>query len=388
MSAEDVITLSRDQRDDRIDDLQHTVHQMQHDLESKFARLEALVLVNRPPLLPPPTGQTPIGNNVHPPFGESPSSSHGSLPKPKLDAPKTDGSDPLRWLYKVQEYFSFYETSHAERLRRVTLMLEGTAADWYRWRRKAKLRQTGSVMEYQAEFECILQHVSGAPEANLVSLFHLGLKPHLLHKIVLLTPESLADSFALARELEAKHMALVQSVSPRQGSSVSGGLSKPSPATPFVWPLSSVPLTDAKPSFATPIRRLTRAEKLEKDAKGLCYNCDQRWTKGHRCGRVLFLIGDDDDAPDSVDEEEGAEPCEPCVIADISSLQSLTGTLTLRSLRLAGMIHTTTLEVLIDGGSTHNFIHPRLVAKVPLPITHVPPFRVYVGNGDYLVCDT
>ncbi|VFQ76385.1 unnamed protein product [Cuscuta campestris] len=31
-------------------------------------------------------------------------------PKPKLEAPLCDGSEPLRWLYKVEEYFKFYQT--------------------------------------------------------------------------------------------------------------------------------------------------------------------------------------------------------------------------------------------------------------------------------------
>ncbi|VFQ59861.1 unnamed protein product [Cuscuta campestris] len=292
MSSEENSSPHHDQRDERIDDLQHTMHQMQQDLESKFARWEALVLANRPPLLPHPIGN--VGNHIP---GESSLGPHGRLPKPKLDAPKTDGSHPLRWLYKVQEYFAFYDTPPTERLRCVTLMPEGTVADWYHWRRKGnmitswedfmtkfklrfnplhyvdyfgqlvKLRQS-VVMEYQTEFERILQHLSGAPEANLVSLFHSGLKPYMHHEIALLAPESLADSFALAREPEAKHAALLLLVPPRHGSGFPGGLSKAAPVTPPPRPTGSPPGTDSKPALATPIRQLTRAEKLEKDAKG------------------------------------------------------------------------------------------------------------------------
>ncbi|VFQ72789.1 unnamed protein product [Cuscuta campestris] len=98
------------------------------DVEFEFVLLEALVLANRPPLLPHPTGRPPVGNVGNHLLGEGPAGLHGSLLKPKLDAPKTDGSDPLRWLYKVQEYFSFYDTPPTERLHCVTLMLEGAAA--------------------------------------------------------------------------------------------------------------------------------------------------------------------------------------------------------------------------------------------------------------------
>ncbi|VFQ69737.1 unnamed protein product [Cuscuta campestris] len=307
--SDDIPSSQPGHKDERIDTLQHTMHQMQHDLEAKFARLEALVLANRPPLLPTPNARSPGG------AGDSSSTTPSHLPKPKLEAPKTDGSDPLRWLYKVQEYFAFYETPVAERLRCVTLMLEGPAADWFRWRMNGKLitgwldfmeqfklrfdplhyvdyfgqlvklRQRGSVLDYQTDFEKILQHVTGASEANLVSLFHSGLKSHLQHEIAILAPKTLADSFALARELEAKHNALLQVVPPRLGSwSVSNtsrvGNTRPGPTSPGT-------VSEDKPPLATPIRRLTRAEKLEKDAKGLCYNCDQRWTKG----RKVIVVG-------------------------------------------------------------------------------------------------
>ncbi|VFQ64332.1 unnamed protein product [Cuscuta campestris] len=53
---------------------------------------------------------------------------------PKLDMPKSDGSEPVRWLHLVKEYFAYYETPSKDRLQYVTSMLEGAAADWFRWR--------------------------------------------------------------------------------------------------------------------------------------------------------------------------------------------------------------------------------------------------------------
>lgn len=43
-------------------------------------------------------------------------------------------------------------------------------------------------------------------------------------------------------------------------------------------------------------------------------------------------------------------------------------------------------QVLIDNGSTHNFIKPALVEKLCLQITPTSSFGVYIGNGDSLVC--
>ncbi|VFQ69392.1 unnamed protein product [Cuscuta campestris] len=336
-------------------------------------------------------------------------------PKPKLEAPMCDGSEPLCWLYKADEYFKFYTTPPEERLRCIALMLEGPAADWFRWRMNANLivdyadfvdkfklrfdpmyyadyfgqlanlRQTGSVMEYQTAFENIMQHVTGASEANLLSLFHAGLKPHLRHEIALLKPTTLSSSFALARELEAKHSTLLQSVSPRQQSWNSS-------LPPRVFPTSTRPSTQedkaATPTpvgdvgGSAPVRRLPRAERLERRAKGLCYNCDQKWSKTHRCGRFLLLCDDDDE---ELPEDSATDI--PPITADICSLNTMDGAPAPRSLRLAGRIHQTDIQVLIDGGSTHNFLHPDLVSKLQLPVFMVTPFRVYVGNGDSLPCD-
>ncbi|KAL3651284.1 hypothetical protein CASFOL_004286 [Castilleja foliolosa] len=57
----------------------------------------------------------------------------------RRDPPKSDGSEPLTWLYKAHKYFEFYGTSPDERLRLVASMLEGPAADWFRWRMSSGL---------------------------------------------------------------------------------------------------------------------------------------------------------------------------------------------------------------------------------------------------------
>ncbi|KAL3630735.1 hypothetical protein CASFOL_023719 [Castilleja foliolosa] len=79
----------------------------------------------------------------------SPPCSNGTtIPWPNLDRfmdrsrrepPKCEGSEPLTWLYKTGKYFEFYGTSPDERFRLVASMLEGPAADWFRWRMSSGL---------------------------------------------------------------------------------------------------------------------------------------------------------------------------------------------------------------------------------------------------------
>ncbi|VFQ68778.1 unnamed protein product [Cuscuta campestris] len=140
--------------------------------------------------------------------------------------------------------------------------------------------------------------------------------------------------------------------------------------------------TSKESTASIPVRLLTRAEKMEKDAKGLCYNCDKKWSRDHKCGRFVLMMGEDEGNEEELELEEEDE-----VTADISSLQSMAGMSTPRSLRLTGQVAGQAVGVLIDGGSTHNFIHPQTVERLGLAVEAVPPFQVYIGNGDSPPCE-
>ncbi|VFQ72886.1 unnamed protein product [Cuscuta campestris] len=295
------------------------------------------------------------------------------MSKLKLDMPKTNGTDPIGWLFKAHEYFTFYGVADELRLPAVSLMLEGAALDWFRWRQRnhslsswpdfvtkfmlrfdplnyvdflgvlSKVQQMGSVLAYQEAFEKVLVNVTNVDEAHLQSLFHAGLKPHLQHDVMLHKPDSLSASFALAREFELKHQAWTATLSHRPVPFRESGAAKPS-GGPSQAPLLPTP--------------------------------------GHRCGRFLLLLEDEEDTEDSA-----PPPADDTVIsADVSSLHSLAGVSAPRSLRLSGMLSEVVVDVLIDSGSTHNFIQPSIVEKLRLSVREVAPFRVYVGNDASLVC--
>ena len=68
-------------------------------------------------------------------------------------------------------------------------------------------------------------------------------------------------------------------------------------------------------------------------------------------------------------------------------LHSLSGHLALETLRLLGHIANHQLVILVNGGSTHNFIQEPLVQQLGLTTRTTPPLRVMVGNGQHLHCD-
>ncbi|VFQ94565.1 unnamed protein product [Cuscuta campestris] len=209
--------------DSRVHEMGHAMVQMQRDLEFRFERLDGALATIQTAVagLQAGGGGGRIGR--HPDHHEGPRGGGFQTQKPKLEPPKSDDTEPLRWLYQVQEYFAYYETPLEDRLRCVTMMLEGPAADWFRWRRNngllrdwddfvakfklrfdplhyvdyvgqlARVRQVAGVMEYQGAFEKVLTHVTDVLQPYLQSLFHAGLKNHPQHEISLLRPETLSE---------------------------------------------------------------------------------------------------------------------------------------------------------------------------------------------------
>nr|GMC66827.1 Transposon Ty3-G Gag-Pol polyprotein [Ipomoea batatas] len=111
--------------------------------------------------------------------------------------------------------------------------------------------------------------------------------------------------------------------------------------------------------------------------------------RGHRCKeRFLLLIGDEDDETVEGDPVvvEDYHTDEEVISGDVSVLNTMTGPGSPRSLRLTGNIKGSSCLVLIDSGSTHNFINPAIVEILQLPTKSIKPFQVYIGNGDTLGC--
>ncbi|XP_039130202.1 uncharacterized protein K02A2.6-like [Dioscorea cayenensis subsp. rotundata] len=132
--------------------------------------------------------------------------------------------------------------------------------------------------------------------------------------------------------------------------------------------------------------------------RGLCYNCDAKFTKGHRCNPPQFLcimIQDEDSDDILYDHQEPpevtveTEPPDteleldntPCI-----SYHALNGFLVPSTLKIAGKIFGKPVVVLIDSGSTNNFIQTRWAHHLSLPVQPSSHLKVTVGNGETLTC--
>nr|GLL16803.1 uncharacterized protein LOC112097934 [Ipomoea trifida] len=324
----------------------------------------------------------------------------------KLDVPKFSGEDPHQWIFNIQEYFDFHKVPEDQRLQIDGFSLEREASEWYRWTRRnnliygwhdflekiqhrfgthhfedyqanlAKLTQKGSIADFQTEFEKLMNKVTGIQEPLLIFFFVGGLKPNLRREMLIAKPQSLLEAFKLAKAFEVRHEEIV-----RYSRATNRGL-LPTPP----------PSSKGAATSTVPIRRMSAAEVQARRENDLCFYCDQKYSPSHRCRRSLhLLIAADDGGEDGIDPGEPDTALEEShadeeITGDISALNTLAGQGNPRSLRLWGDISKQKCLVLIDSGSTHNFIKSSTIEMLQLPIQLVKPFQVYIGSGDTLLC--
>lgn len=125
----------------------------------------------------------------------------------------------------------------------------------------------------------------------------------------------------------------------------------------------------------------------------MCFNYDQRWYRSHICGaRVFLLLATDDDVPIDTSELEqtatqldpGNDPPDSTTTAKQLRLHALSGDHVADTFRVVGWIGPQTVHILMDGGSTHNFVQENNSKTLGLTFDPIDPFQVLVGSGQEL----
>ncbi|KAB1203113.1 hypothetical protein CJ030_MR8G008945 [Morella rubra] len=107
----------------------------------------------------------------------------------------------------------------------------------------------------------------------------------------------------------------------------------------------------------------------------------------------LFLmegieVGDiNHNGPKEVKGDEEEEILE-AIEADLEiSLHALTGSLNPKTMRVVGRVGGQNVVILIDSGSTHNFLDPSIVKRGHLSVDRGEEIRVRVANGELLTSE-
>lgn len=149
-------------------------------------------------------------------------------------------------------------------------------------------------------------------------------------------------------------------------------------------------MSTTRPPPNAPAKRLSWDEMQKRREKGLCFGCNEKFVPGHHCQTPqVFLIevlpqglGD----MDGFDEELGGAGDGHSEESPLISLHALAGCSGPRTMRVKAVIGKRALVVLIDSGSTHNFVDQKLAHDLHMAVTPIDAFTVKVANGERLIC--
>jgi hypothetical protein len=135
---------------------------------------------------------------------------------------------------------------------------------------------------------------------------------------------------------------------------------------------------------------------VESQLKGLCYNYDGKYFPSHKCKEQnLFMaiseeiLEEEEETPFVSDLPKSTDitpPLDPPEVEPIISLNALTGFSTPQTLKLIGYIKHRKIIILVDSGSTHNFIHCCISQETHCYIHVINNFQIMIANGGSIKC--
>lgn len=218
------------------------------------------------------------------------------LKQPKIQLKPFNGSKPLDWLFQADQYFTLYHVLVEQRLHYVSFFMQGDALSWFKWlhnnqllttwdaftralalrfgpssfeNHKAalfKLWQTGTVTEYQVEFERLNNCVTGLSADTILQCFISGLKLEIQQEMAMHHPYCISQAIKLIED--------------KLNMSRARPFTRPqTPYVPRPNPSPNSPLLPTPPtnSNTLPIRCLSNMELQQRRAKGLCFNCEEKF---------------------------------------------------------------------------------------------------------------
>lgn len=344
----------------------------------------------------------------------------------KVEFPRFNGDNVLGWIYKCDQFFEVDSTSENIKVKMVSIHLEGKALLWHQSLMKTRefgswpswgdyktaiiarfgnnsfddpmaeimnLRQKGTVEQYQEQFDGLLNRTD-LSEKQALSCFLKGLDTDIQNTVRMHKPQTLMDAFALAKLQEATVSSFIRKSTPL--------LEKPAFRPSFGQsfgqkvPQTSVGYNGQKP-FINHNQKLTTARLSEKEiaerrAKHLCFTCNEKWTPTHKCKaqlhsiEILTVVDDDCYMEDNGEQGEVAQGYSMTKeIPPLISLNAINGNTTYQTMRVTGKVRGNALHILIDSGSTHNFLDVNIAKKFGCRVKNTCPLVVSVANGETIL---
>ncbi|XP_026428616.1 uncharacterized protein LOC113324491 [Papaver somniferum] len=303
---------------------------------------------------------------------------------PKIDFPRFDGDNPKGWLNKCEYFFQMHEIPEFNKSRMAAMHFDGKAAKWFE-----NFRLNRPHISWQDLSSDVCLRLKNPSHENIVGMFNKlsqlttvdayfeefeHLKALLLSKHNIFTEEYFIRSFigGLKEELRGQYLCLPP-VTPASSTQSSSFTSNPLP----------------KHNTSIPIKRLTPEQVQARKARGLYYNCDEVYKRGHVCKQQHLCLMIGAESEDSSLDTEEATPLEkedsPMESDMEISLHALTSNNSGETIRIPGLIKKRNISVLIDTSSTHSFIDSDIARQLNCTIEPTASMLVTLANGDRTV---
>jgi len=143
--------------------------------------------------------------------------------------------------------------------------------------------------------------------------------------------------------------------------------------------------------FKKPTRPLTARELDDRRAKSLCFYCDEKYTPGHKCTAQVYTIELENPEEETKEADKGQilqelpeDSSVFCEEVPHISMNALTGFNTYHTMKIVSTFMQHPLHILIDSGSTHNFLDLATAKKIGCSMKSTVPLQISVANGSKL----
>ena len=329
----------------------------------------------------------------------------------RVALPSFSGDDAYGWFALAERYFRIGGYDERKKLEIVSVSLAGDVLSWFNsevqrsnfmsWQdfkgrviarfSREKLRdpsqpffvvkQTGKISQYIHRFEDLSTQVSGLTDTQREGIFMNGLTPEMREVVNMCKPVDLPDMIATAHQMED---GAVYKMVCRERSLES----KQHWRQPFVKPATTVTPVDKNSGIKAqrPQLKLTESQIAEKKRLGLCFTCDDKWSRQHWCPnrslQVLTVINgiEMEIVDQSLVELEDESALSESTLMELS-LNSFLGNSSPTTTKVRGTINMNRVVVMVDSGATHNFISPATMAQCKLTATNNANWEVLLGTG-------
>ncbi|KAG7619515.1 Aspartic peptidase domain superfamily [Arabidopsis suecica] len=288
----------------------------------------------------------------------------------KIDFPRFDGTRLKEWLFKVEEFFGVDSTPEDMKVKRAAIHFDSHASTWHQ-----SFIQSGVGLE---KFELIKTRVN-LSEEYLVSVYLAGLRTDTQMHVRMFQPQTVRHCLFLGKTYEKAH--------PKKPANTTWSTNRSAPTGGYnKYQKEGESKTDHygnkgnfKPVSQQP-KKMSQQEMSDRRSKGLCYFCDEKYTPEHYLVHKktqLFRMDVDEEFEDAREEMVNDDDEHMPQI----SVNAVSGIAGYKTMRVKGTYEKKIIFILIDSGSTHNFLDPNTAAKLGCKVDTAGLTRVSVADG-------